>query len=60
MQYNFEVHDYNTGNRNNMRLPRMKTDLQKRSAFFEGFIMFNELPAELKQCQNEDIIKDAL
>ena len=27
IQYNFEVHDYNTRNRNNMRLLRIKTDL---------------------------------
>ena len=52
IQYNFEVHDYNTGNRNNIRLPRMKTDLQRKGVFFEGFKMFNELPAELKECQS--------
>ena len=56
IQYNFEVHDYNTRNRNNMRLPRMTTDLRQKSVFFEGFKMFNELPAELKVCQNGDII----
>ena len=42
IQYNFEAHDYNTKNRNNMRLPRMKTDLQKKSVFFERFKLFNE------------------
>ena len=60
MQYNFEVHDYSTRNRNNMRLPRMKTDLQKKDIFFEGFKMFNELPAELKECQSENIFKRLL
>ena len=60
IQYNFEVHDYNTRNRNNMRLPRTKTDFQKKSVFFEGFKMFSELPAELKECQSEDIFKRLL
>ena len=55
--YNFNIHDYNTRNRNNMRLPRMKTDLQRKSEFFEGFKIFNELPAGLKECQSEDISK---
>ena len=55
IQYNFEIHDYNTRNRNNMRLPRMKTDLQKKSVFFEGLKLFNELPAELKECQSVEI-----
>ena len=26
----------------------MKADLQRKSVFFEGYKMFNELPAELK------------
>ena len=60
IQYNFEIHDYNTWNRNNMRLPRMKTDLQKKSVCFAGFKIFNELPAELKKCQCEDIFKRLL
>ena len=29
-----------------MRLPRMKTDFQRNRVVFEGFKMFNELPAE--------------
>ena len=37
IQYNFEIHDYITRNRNNIKLPRMKTDLQRKSVFFEGF-----------------------
>ena len=60
IQYNFKVHDYNTRNRNNMRLPKMKTDLQKKSVFFEGFEMFNELSAEIKECQIKDIFKRLL
>ena len=60
IQYNFEVHDYNTRNRNNMRLPRMKIDLQKKSVFFERFKLFNELPAKLKECQSGDIFKRLL
>ena len=43
-----------------MTLPRMKTDLQKKNVFFEGFKMFNELPGKLKQCQSEDIFKRLL
>ena len=43
-----------------MRVPKMKTDLQKKSVFFEGFKLFNELPAELKECQSEDIFKRLL
>ena len=35
-----------------MRLPRLNTDLQKKSVFFEGFQIFNELPPELKECQS--------
>ena len=35
IQYNFVVHDYNTRNRNYIRLPRMKTDIQKKGVFFE-------------------------
>ena len=57
IQYNFEVHDYNTRNRNNMRLLKMKIDLQRQSVFFDGFKMFNQLPAELKECQSEEIFK---
>ena len=38
----------------------MKTDLQKKSVFFEGFKLFNELPAELKECQSSDIFKRLL
>ena len=39
----------------------MKTDLQKKSVFFAGFQMFNELPAELKECQSGgDIFKRLL
>ena len=45
IQYKVEVHDCNARN------------LQRRSVFFEGFKMFNELPAEVKECQNEDILK---
>ena len=40
-----------------MRLPRMKTDIQKKSVFFELFKMFT---AELKECQSEDIFKRLL
>ena len=43
-----------------MRLEKMKTDLQRKSIFFKGFKMFNELPAELKECQSGDIFKRLL
>ena len=42
-----------------MTLPRMKTDLQKKSVFFEGFKM-NELPVEFKEYQSGDIFKRLL
>ena len=60
IQYNFEVHDCNTRNRNNMRLSRMKTDLQKKSVFFKGFKLFIQLPAELKECHSGEIFKRLL
>ena len=57
VQANFKVHYYNTWNGNNTKLPKIKTDLQRKSVFFDRFKTFNDLPTELKECKSEDIFK---
>ena len=56
IQCNFEIHVFNTRNICLSSLSRMKTGLQRKSVFSEGFKMCNNLPAELKEYQDEDII----
>lgn len=47
-----QVHGRETRNNRELRLPKYKTEKRKKSIFYEGIKMFNELPKETKQATN--------
>lgn len=50
--YTRDVHEINTRNKNDLRLPRVKTEAAKKSIYFEGVKIFNKLPSILKEEKN--------
>lgn len=51
------VHSVNVRNMNNFRLPKYKTDLTRKSIFYEGLKMYNELPIDIKNITNLNAFK---
>lgn len=52
LNYNYETHDRNMRNRNDLRLNRVRTESTKKSIFYNGIKMFNELPLGIKSIEN--------
>lgn len=49
LEYNGNFHNRNTRNRQELRLPNLKTELARKSIFYNGIKMFNELPSEIRR-----------
>lgn len=49
IKYNSDTHSINTRYRNNFRLPRVNSEMAKRSIYYEGLKMYNELPNYIKE-----------
>lgn len=52
-----EIHSRNTRNRNNYRLPLVRTEQMKKNIFYNGLKMYNELPQHMKEMENINAFK---
>jgi len=58
--YNRDVHNVNTRNRNNFRLPFYRTDQDQNNLYYKGLKLFNELPDDIKNCTSTNEFKTKL
>ena len=49
---NCSVHVYNTRNINNFHPPFFRTELSKSTIFYQGPVLWNELPVNLKKLKS--------
>lgn len=49
--YNRDIHNYNTRNINNFRLPKIITENSKKNIYYAGLKLYNDLPNEIKEAQ---------
>ena len=57
--YNLMQHNYGTRNKGiSIRIPKMRTEYGKKSVWFNGGKVFNELPVEIRNIENFKIFKD--
>lgn len=50
--YNNEIHSYNTRNQNNFHISKTRLNKSMQSLFFKGLNDFNNLPMDIRNCQN--------
>ena len=55
-----EFHHRNTRNRNEIRLPDIRTENARKCLLYNGIKLFNELPTDLKNCDSINIFKKRL
>jgi len=60
LQERNEIHNYNTRNRNNINIPKVKTTKNANSLKCSAIKIYNSLPSEIKNCQNVHIFKKKL
>lgn len=60
MRYNHEIHSYGTRSSRNLRLPKVRTEFAKKTLEYVGYKMYNELPTEIKDCENIVKFKEKL
>ena len=60
LQYVREVHQIQTRNCNDFRLKMFRTEADKRNINYEGLKRFNELPNDIKNCDNFLLFKSKL
>ena len=56
-QLNCHIHSYNTRNANNFHTPLAQTCSTKRSIFYFGPILWNDLPLSMKQANSANYFK---
>lgn len=49
LEYNRDFHNRNTRNREELRLPNIKTEFARKTIFYNGIKMFNQLPSEIRK-----------
>ena len=54
------LHEHDTRNRQQLMLPLPRSNVLKKSIFFDGIKTFNELPTGIKSCQSVPSFKYAL
>lgn len=52
-----EFHDYNTRNKDKIRINRTKTVAAEKSLIYRGFKLYNELPREIINAENVEKFK---
>ena len=58
--YNRNVHSVNTRNKNDFRLPFLRTNSDQQNLFYKGLKCFNELPNDIKSCNTLNEFKKKL
>ena len=54
---NQDVHNYNTRNASNYHLPKIRTTCMKNSFFFQGPVIWNSIPPEIKSSNTLNLFK---
>lgn len=52
-----QIHDHNTRNRNDFRLPLTRSEQVKKNLFYNGLKMYNDLPNDMKEIISLNIFK---
>ena len=60
LKYNNEIHQYQTRNKDNFRLPMCHRESDKSSLVYKGMKLYNEIPDNLKMCSNLNLSKKDL
>lgn len=55
-----QTHNINTRNRHNFKLPLFRTEIDKQNIFYKGLKGYNELPLEIKNCNEILVFKAKL
>lgn len=58
--YANEIHERNTRNKDEMRLPKYKKEATRRNIFYKGIQMYNQISKDMKQEKNINIFKKKL
>lgn len=58
--YANEIHDRNTRNRNEVRLPNIRTENARKCILYNGFKLYNDIPHEIKNVPSLSIFKKRL
>lgn len=60
LEYSRDMHNRNTRSRNELRLPKFKSDFGRKNIFYNGVKMYNDLPIEMKNETNLNKFKKLL
>lgn len=60
IEYNYNTHNRETRNKNEIRLPNLRSEFARKSIFYNGLKLYNDLPSALKNETNINSFKRLL